>query len=62
MILNLGMGGKALWIGDGFCNDENNIEDCNYDGGDCCGISVKKNFCVNCTCTGSRCKLAIDWL
>ena len=23
-------------IGDGFCNDETNNADCNYDGGDCC--------------------------
>jgi hypothetical protein len=23
-------------IGDGQCNEENNIEECNYDGGDCC--------------------------
>ena len=58
LILNLGRGGKPLWIGDGFCDDANNIEDCNYDGGDCCGISVQKNFCVNCTCTG-KCKLVI---
>ena len=59
MILNLGRAGKTLWIGDGFCDDANNIEDCNYDGSDCCGISVQKNFCVNCTCTG-RCKLILS--
>ena len=59
LILNLGRGGKTLWIGDGFCDDANNIEECNYDGGDCCGISVQKNFCVNCTCTG-RCKLTLS--
>ena len=23
-------------IGDGYCNDETNNADCNYDGGDCC--------------------------
>ena len=45
-----------MWVGDGFCDDVNNVEDCNYDGGDCCGISVQNNFCVNCTCTG-RCEL-----
>ena len=44
-----------MWLSDGFCDDTNNIEECNYDGGDCCGINVQKNFCVNCTCTG-RCK------
>ena len=56
--MNLGNGGKTLWIGDEFCDDANNIEECNYDGGDCCGINVQKNFCVNCTCTG-RCKLIL---
>ena len=59
LILNLGRGGKTLWIGDGFCDDANNFEECNYDGGDCCGINVQKNFCVNCTCTG-RCKLTLS--
>ena len=48
-----------LWVGDGFCDDANNFEECNYDGGDCCGINVQKNFCVNCTCTG-RCKLILS--
>ena len=23
-------------VGDGICNDETNIAECNYDGGDCC--------------------------
>ena len=58
MIPNLGKGGNNLWLSDGFCDDANNIEECNYDGGDCCGINVQKNFCVNCTCTG-KCKLVI---
>ena len=25
-----------LWIQDGFCDDQNNIVDCKFDGGDCC--------------------------
>ena len=24
------------FVGDGFCNDETNIAECDYDGGDCC--------------------------
>ena len=24
-------------VGDGYCNDELNIAECNFDGGDCCG-------------------------
>ena len=59
MILNLGKGGNNLWLSDGFCDDANNIEECNYDGGDCCGINVQNNFCVNCTCTG-RCKYTLS--
>ena len=49
----LGKGGKSDWVGDGFCDDKNNIEACEYDDGDCCGLSVKENFCVDCSC---KCK------
>ena len=30
----------------------NNNEACNYDESDCCGLSMKKNFCVDCICKG----------
>ena len=40
------------WIGDGFCDDINNDKDSDYDAGDCCGLSKKTNFCLNCTCIG----------
>ena len=36
--------------GDGFCDDENNNAGCDFDGGDCCGLDVKKNFCSLCQC------------
>ena len=39
-------------MGDGFCNDEANNRDCNFDGGDCCGSCINKDFCVNCSCIG----------
>jgi hypothetical protein len=42
--------GSSQWIGDGFCDDINNNEDCNYDDGDCCGKFVKKHFCMKCEC------------
>ena len=45
-------GGISYWVGDGFCDDINNIEKCDYDDGDCCGLSMKKNFCVQCICKG----------
>ena len=37
-------------IGDGFCQDEVNTEECNYDGGDCCNPSTAINLCTDCTC------------
>ena len=36
-------------IGDGFCNDETNNADCNYDGGDCC-VNVNTDHCIECIC------------
>ena len=44
--------GQTEWIGDGFCDDINNNEVCDFDNGDCCGAKVKKQFCLNCTCIG----------
>ena len=43
-------GCNSEWIGDGNCDDENNKEQCNYDGGDCCGENVNKQFCSECIC------------
>ena len=37
-------------VGNGYCNDYNNIPECNYDGGDCCGICVNKEYCSTCAC------------
>ena len=37
-------------VSDGFCNDETNIPECNYDGGDCCGYNVSTKNCIECTC------------
>ena len=34
------------WIGDGFCDDQYNIPECNYDGGDCCGSCTNTNHCT----------------
>ena len=38
------------WIGDGTCDDEYNIPDCGYDGGDCCGSENVYAFCTLCEC------------
>ena len=56
MNCNQGYGGIMYWVGDGFCDDINNNEACGYDNGDCCGLSMEKNFCVDCTCKGKSCK------
>ena len=52
MNCNKGYGGITYWVGDGFCDDINNNEACGYDDGDCCGLSMEKNFCVQCICKG----------
>ena len=38
------------WIGDDFCDDQNNNEDCEWDGGDCCGSNVNTEYCDDCDC------------
>ena len=53
VIYHTGNGGIAAWIEDDFCDDINNKKECHYDGGDCCGLSVQNNFCVDCEC---KCK------
>jgi hypothetical protein len=42
--------GNQDWIGDGFCNDNNNNVGCNFDGGDCCGSNVYTDHCTECLC------------
>ncbi len=37
-------------MADGFCDDETNIADCLYDGGDCCGPDIDLTFCQECVC------------
>ena len=39
-------------VGDGYCNDETNIIDCGFDGGDCCGSCILTDYCTNCSCIG----------
>ena len=38
------------WIGDGYCDDDNNNAACSYDGGDCCGDTIIMNYCTACQC------------
>ena len=37
-------------IGDGICDDLNNIQDCQFDGNDCCDKNANFNFCYSCEC------------
>ena len=37
-------------VGDGFCNNETNNFNCNYDGGDCCGSCINTDYCTVCQC------------
>ena len=46
----VGAGGTLSWNGDGFCDDQNNNEACEFDGGDCCGDNVKTQYCTQCQC------------
>ena len=63
---NLESGGIRAWIGDGFCDDMNNNENCilnrtdnagggieQFDGGDCCGTDAMHNYCIECICFGT---------
>ena len=38
------------WVANGKCDDETNIPECNYDGGDCCIDPYVQGFCTICVC------------
>ena len=38
------------WKGDAYCDDGNNNEGCEWDGGDCCGNNVNTEYCSVCEC------------
>ena len=40
-------------VGDGYCTDVTNIQQCNFDGGDCCLLEVNTDYCLNCSCSDS---------
>ena len=42
--------GIVGYIGDGYCDDENNNADCHFDGGDCCGNNINTQYCNECFC------------
>jgi hypothetical protein len=49
-------------VGDGVCDDRQNIPECNYDEGDCCLIPRIMKFCEDCECyLGKCCKYSQAW-
>ena len=42
--------GNTAWISDSACDDVNNNEGCQWDGGDCCGDNVDTTYCQVCAC------------
>ena len=44
---------QTFKISNGYCNDETNVAECGFDGGDCCGSCINTDFCENCNCIGS---------
>ncbi len=41
---------KDELVGNGFCNDETNVQKCAFDGGDCCLEAIKVRDCKECIC------------
>ena len=41
-------------IGDGICQDENNVDLCLYDSGDCCLAEVNTTQCTECRCISDK--------
>jgi len=54
---NLGNFGQS-WIGDNYCDDENNNAACQFDGGDCCNNSGQfwDRYCSACQCLQPSCQ------
>lgn len=49
-------GGLALYLGDGFCDAANNVEECGYDGGDCCACTCVDTTVFACGGGGYLCE------
>ena len=49
------LAGVHALLGDGYCHDELNNLDCDYDGGDCCLSSLNSDHCSSCLCQHEIC-------
>ena len=38
------------WSGDRYCDDGGNIDECNFDNGDCCLPIINSLYCIECFC------------
>ncbi len=38
------------WVGDGYCDEKGNVEECNFDSGDCCLPDPDLSYCQVCSC------------
>ncbi len=47
---------ESVTVGDGICDEENNIQECGYDGEDCCLELKSTSLCQN----NCDCKLTLD--
>lgn len=45
-----------VFKGNGLCDDVNNIAECDFDGGDCCGNQVQRGQCQSCQCLDEEVK------
>lgn len=48
-------GGLGSWISDGYCDGNNNIAECDYDGGDCCPCTCVDSTDYDCATYGGTC-------
>ena len=49
-------------VNDGYCHDNVNNAECNFDGGDCCGSNVNIMACADCICCYRICLVLIIFL
>ena len=47
-------------VGNGFCNDDTNIADCNFDRGECCALMANTDHCSECECLTEEVEEVID--
>ena len=50
------------FIGDDYCDDENNNAECQFDNGDCCGSNVNTKYCTECQCLSDEGSIGGNWI